>query len=417
MAFANGVGGRIIIGVEDGTKKVVGVTDQDRDRLYEDFPNCLYESVKPTLVARIYEKVLDSVSVLIVEIPPSPKKPYFVTKKGMPGGVYVRIGASSRTANQDHIEELIRAGNRKYYDEEALDLPEEVLSKRLLKDHYGKQLSTRRLLSDTVIQHSSTNPEQYNPTVTGILHFSEEPHRLIPEACILVTRFKGTEGRDIVRTQELTGPLGALSEETLTLIRSWIQQDYQLQGMRLIAELPIPEVALREAITNALLHRKYTIAGAIKIAIYSNRIEVFSPGTFPGLIDIDNIGDGTTYLRNPHLMRLARHLGLVEKLGTGVRLIFRSCEEAGLPLPKYFEGGDFVKVTFEFERRRQPSQSDQEAILQLVDDRGRVAVSEVRAFLGTSRNTASRKLGELVKAGELVRTGKGPAVRYTRKHP
>jgi ATP-dependent DNA helicase RecG len=262
-----------------------------------------------------------------------------------------------------------------------------------------------------------TNPEQYNPTVTGILFFSEDPHRFIPEASILVTRFKGIDGRDILRTQELTGPVGVLSEETLTLIRSWIQQDYHLQGAQLIAEIPIPEKALREAIINALLHRKYTIVGAIKIAIYNDRIEVFSPGAFPGLVDMDNIGDGTTYLRNPHLMRLARHLGLVEKLGTGIRLIFASCKEAGLSPPKYFEGGDFVKVTFEFEKKRQVGQSDQEAILYLVDDRVEVSASEIRDFLGTSRNTASRKLGELVEAGELIRTGKGPSVRYTRKKP
>lgn len=61
-------------------------------------------------------------------------------------------------------------------------------------------------------------------------------------------------------------------------------------------------------------HRKYWIPGAVKIALYDNRLEIFNPGNFPGLFDLSQLGDGTTYLRNPNLARLARRLGLVEKL-------------------------------------------------------------------------------------------------------
>ncbi len=78
----------------------------------------------------------------------------------------------------------------------------------------------------------------------------------------------------------------------------------------------IPQIAIREAIINALVHRKYSIPGAIKIALYDDRLEIFSPGNFPGLVDVNNLGDGTTYLRNPHLVMLARKMKLVEKLGS-----------------------------------------------------------------------------------------------------
>ena len=81
-----------------------------------------------------------------------------------------------------------------------------------------------------------------------------------------------------------------------------------------------------------LLHQKYTIPGAMKIAIYDNRIEIFNPGCFPGLVDINSLGDGTTYLRNPTLVRLAYQVNLIEARGTGIRLIYESCKKAGIAL-------------------------------------------------------------------------------------
>ncbi len=92
---------------------------------------------------------------------------------------------------------------------------------------------------------------------------------------------------------------------------------------------------MREAVMNALIHRKYTIPGATKIALYADRLEIFSPGGFPGLVSVSNLGDGTTYLRNHVVANIARKMKLVEKIGSGIRLIFDSCRDAGLKRPRY----------------------------------------------------------------------------------
>ena len=60
IAFANGIGGQILIGIEDGTRKLLGIEDKDRDRLYDEFPNSLYDSVSPTLIPQVYEKRIES---------------------------------------------------------------------------------------------------------------------------------------------------------------------------------------------------------------------------------------------------------------------------------------------------------------------------------------------------------------------
>ncbi|WP_194848242.1 RNA-binding domain-containing protein [Candidatus Neptunochlamydia vexilliferae] len=412
VAFANGSGGKIIIGVENDSREVIGITDQDRERLFESFPNSLYDSVSPTLLLQVWGKSYNDVSVLVIEIPTSPKKPYFLKSDGMPKGVYIRVGSSTRRATEDYIEELVREGKRLTYDEEIVREPRSILSNDLLEEFYKERVTDRRLMADKVIALSPNRKEKYAPTVAGTLFFSENPQDYVAEATVLCTRFKGDKGREIIQTQELTGPLDQLAVHAYQLASSWMERDYRLQGVKLKGKLPVPKEALREAIINALIHRKYSIPGAVKIAIYDHRCEIFNPGAFPGVVDLDSLGDGTTYLRNPHIAKIARHMGLVEKLGSGIRLIFDSCKRAGLMPPEYAEGGDFVKVTFSFKRAKKAKDSDEEAILRLIEEKGSLSVKDVVEHLRVSRNTATRRLTALIKKGKLFRKGKGPSVRY-----
>ena len=91
----------------------------------------------------------------------------------------------------------------------------------------------------------------------GILLFADNPSKYIPEAHVICTRFEGTEGRNIIQTEEVTGPIAKQIDTSFNVVSSWIRRDYKLERARLKAHTLIPEIALREAITNALVHRKY----------------------------------------------------------------------------------------------------------------------------------------------------------------
>jgi len=118
-------------------------------------------------------------------------------------------------------------------------------------------------------------------------------------------------------------------------------------------------------------------------------------------------------LRNPHLARLARKAGLVEKLGSGIQLIFSSCKEAGLQAPVYSEGNDIVKLRLYLEKRQeQESFSAEERLFSLLKMQGEVSIQEAAVILQVSRNTATRTLNRFIAQGRLQRKGKGPAVRY-----
>lgn len=414
VAFANGVGGKIIIGVEDKTRKIIGIDDKQRDRIYDEFPNSLYDSTSPSLIAEIYEKRFNDVSVLIIEIPYSIKKPVFIKSEGIPQGIYLRAGSNSRRASAEYVEELMRESKRVSYDEEEVHADHEILANNLLKNAF-KRIDTDRLLTERIIVRSSINAGKYYPTVAGVLAFCHTPDLYIPEAVVRCTRFHGIKGREIIQSEEIRGHLEKQIEDSFQLIKSWLTREYRLLGVKLKGKIIVPEEALREAIVNALIHRKYWIPGAVKIALYDDRLEIFNPGNFPGLFDLNHLGDGTTYLRNPILARIARRIGIVEKLGTGIRLILESCHKAQIKKPEFIEGADSVKVVFSFLPELDIFASEEEKIMVLFKARDEVKLSDVEKYLDVSRNTATRKLNQLIKAGKILRKGKGPAVEYILK--
>ena len=410
IAFANGYGGKIIIGIDDD-RNVIGVDDATRNRIYDEFPNSLYDSTSPGLLAEIYEKRLGEKSVLIIEIPASIKKPVFLKDEGLPKGVYLRAGSSTRRATESYIEELMRENKRLSFDEEPIQIHPSHLSKKALKQVFQRH-DNRRLLAEKILTKSAANSRVFYPTVAGTLCFCEEPEQYIPEAHVLCTRFRGRSGRDIINTVAVKGTLETQADKTFSLICQWLTEGYHLIGVKLKPKTIVPKAAVREAIINALLHRKYWIPGAIKVALYDDRLEIFNPGGFPGLVDIHNLGDGTTYLRNPHLAKLARRFGLIEKLGTGIRLMQDSCRASGIMPPTFIEGADSVKVVFNFLPDTEKNESEYDRLLALFDLRDKVTVGEVEKYLGVSRNTATRKLNVLIKKNILKRIGKGPSVRY-----
>lgn len=414
VAFANGIGGKIIIGVDDKSRAIVGISEEMRNRIYDEFPNSLYDAASPSLLVEIYEKNFDEVSVVIIEVPSSIKKPVFVKREGMPQGVYLRAGPNTRKASQEAIEELIRENKRIYFDEETIHADVEILSKSFLRTVF-KRVDAERLMAEKIVGRPSATTGKYYPTNAGVLMFCEKPHVYIPEAVVLCTRFLGVDGRDIVQTEEVQGHLEKQIEGSFQLVKSWLMRNYKLLGTKLKGKMQIPEVALREAIVNALIHRKYWIPGATKIALYDNRLEIFNPGNFPGLFDLNNLGDGTTYLRNPNLARIARRLGIIEKLGTGIRLMLESCAKAGVRKPEFIESADSVKVIFHFLPAEKGFAVEEGKLMALFNMRNEVKVSDVEKYLSVSRNTATRKLNQLIKSGKILREGHGPGVRYLLK--
>ena len=413
IAFANGAGGEIIIGIEDPTQKIVGVSESCRDQIFDSVANAIMDSVAPHLIPEIYEKTIDEKRVVIIKIYPGNKPPYFITSEGSKKGVYLRVGSSTRRATETYIEDLYRQQKNINFDEESANILAEQLDENLLQKFYGESYKLEQLLIDKIVVRSLGNPTRLVATNAGVLFFSNTPDHYIPESIVICTEFQGKKGRDIIRSVELTGPIPNIVESTLNLVKSWSERNLKISKKgRLVGNSLIPIEAIREGVINALIHRKYFIPGAVKIAFFEDRIEVFSPGGFPGLISIDNLGDGTTFLRNPTIARIARRYKLVEKLGSGIRLIFDSCRQASLRTPIFCEDGDFVKISYFFEKEIQENLTDEEKIIELGKQHQELRIKDLVERIGFSRNTATRKINILIKDKIFERRGKGAGTYF-----
>jgi len=416
VAFANGAGGEIVIGVEDSTGHVVGVSDETRDKIFEEIANSIIDSISPPIIPEIYEKNIKGRRIVIIKIFPGSRPPYFIKSEGNKKGVYLRSGSSTRRAEDEFIEDLYRHQKKTFFDEEVSEFPIESLEKSMLLDFYESKYKEENLIMDKIAVRNLANPKKLFATNAALLFFTPNPEMYIPEAIIICTWFKGKEGRDIIKTMELTGPIPTLVESALKLLHSWLEIDFNLSPSgKLKGRSLIPLVAIREALVNALIHRKYIIRGAVKVAMFEDRLEIFSPGSLPGLMSLKNLGDGTTFLRNPTLAKIARKLRLIEKLGSGIRLIFDSCKKEKLKKPSFYEDGDFLKVVFYFEKELDEGLSVEEKIVELGLSFGEIRIKDLISKVGISRNTATRKMNILIEKKIFERKGKGAGVFFKYK--
>lgn len=120
---------------------------------------------------------------------------------------------------------------------------------------------------------------------------------------------------------------------------------YHHTDIQRIDEYEIPIVAIREAIINAVVHRDYSILGAdIKLAIFDDRLEITSPGALPKTLDVEDILEGRSEIRNRVIARFFKEIKYIEQWGTGIRRIVKECDDKGLVFPTIKESGNFFKT-------------------------------------------------------------------------
>lgn len=408
-AFANGDGGQLVIGVDDKTRAVLGLSPEIIDSLLERLPVSLADRIHPPLFPRVFEKTTEGKEVLVIQVYPGSQKPYCLASEGLEKGVYVRVGAHTRRAAGETLEELKLLRRRIGYDEQPL--PNCSIDELDLSSLPEDMRTEKALISLDIAWVDSPTGALY-PTRGGVLMFHREPHRCVSEAYILCSRMRGTSGRDTVETHEVVGPLPAQLERTAGILESWLARNPTLRGVRYVTrQTALPMAAVREALANALFHRQYSIPGAIKVALYADRLEVFSPGHFAGPFIPDALGDGTSYIRNRVVALLARRLHLIEKRGTGIRLILDSMSDLH-KRAEFVEGTGWFKVVLHLTAHDEAVGEPEELVLRLFEDRGEISSSDVCELLNVSRATAVSVLDRMMHAHRIVRIGKGPRTRY-----
>lgn len=420
VGFCNLYGGRLVVGVRDD-RGIVGVPEETIESTMEFLHKLIFESCSPPILPEIYTRRIGNKLLLVIEIAEGMRKPYFITARGLNDGTFIRLGRSTMRAGPNIIEELRWHSRGKSADHSLIyEASADDIDLLALKDFLsGRKGGFRgRVTEDLLTGYSILSREQNRlfPTLGGILLFGKTPQQYVPEAFTIATVFKGAAGRQAKRSQDFTGDLFRQFQGVYDFIISALSVSFEISSTKRHESLEIPAVAVREALLNAFVHRSYAINGPTKVAIFDDRIEIFSPGIFPGPLTTSTLEDGMTFIRNMAISRIFREAGYVEKLGSRFRTIFQSYRDAGLEPPSVIEGEAFVKCILP---RTALKTSDQSSPLQqligLLRENREISIAQAQSALGVSRATTGRRLRELVQQGYLKQSGKGRGARYVLK--
>jgi predicted HTH transcriptional regulator len=415
-AFLNDIGGLIVIGVADESRAVIGLSESDVERYLERIPQAICDAIEPNAPIAIRTKTIEDATVVELEVYPGSRKPYFIRSEGVLKGVYVRVGSHTKRASNEEIDELTQTSRGSSSDAQPIPgVTINDLDKHLLGQLYRKAVPDIATLRAEKLVALDPVTKQDFVTLAGVVLLHPNPNRVFPAVEALFTHFKGNSTEQIIRSIDLSAPLSTLVYQVLNLLEPLLTVATERVGPRLQASrFSIPPLAIREALLNALIHRRYSAQAPVKIALFDDRLEIFSPGNFPGPIDLTELGNGVSYYRNPIIAHLTRRLGLVERRGLGFAQILRSCKENRNPTPQIIEGSDYVKVTLYTAQGSSAIELPVELFgLKSFHQKGiPLTASIVSQALQVSPGTARSRIRQLVDLKLLIREGQGRGTRY-----
>ena len=412
VAFANGTGGHIYVGVNDD-RTVTGIKEEPFD-LEEKLSSIMYDSISPIPNVFFQTVAFEDKLIFIIRILPGANKPYYLKKLGPEDGVFVRVGSTNRKADSQGAAELRRQARNISLDQEidpSFDC--DVLDMRLLEKFIeSRGLKIKPTLDYFVkIKAAQRYDHTCHPTIGGILVFCSTLPDEYSYARFRVSRFKAENRADLINSTTINDGLLAMPEKIMDFVRLYMERKIEISALRRKEDYDIPLPAIREGILNAICHRDYSIAGSDnKLDIFSDRLEITSPGTLPLGITLQDLGEGISEVRNRLIVKIFREAGYIEQLGTGIMRIKEACRKNALPEPKFEETGNFFKVTIF--RTRMTLSPDLEGVYDLIKQGAPLGSKEIAEKLNIHQNTALKRLKQLEEKGLIHKQGSGPRVRY-----
>jgi len=182
-------------------------------------------------------------------------------------------------------------------------------------------------------------------TYAALLLFGRAPQQWLPSATILAGRFPGNALSSVYLKRDIGGNLPGQLKQAEEFVRSNLNTVVRLAGLQHQESLEYPFEAVRELLVNAVAHRDYNLQGDnIHLNIFADRLEISSPGTLPGPVNLKNLLVAR-YARNAVISQVLSDLGYVERLGYGLDRVVSVTREAGLLPPRFEEIAGTFRVT------------------------------------------------------------------------
>ena len=240
---------------------------------------------------------------------------------------------------------------------------------------------------------------------------------------IICSHFRGISGREAIATIDCEGDLFHQFHQAEDFILSRLSRSYIIKSARRSELLEIPQIAIREALLNAIIHKDYSGNAPIQISVYKDKIMLWNDGQLPENWTIETLTKKhSSKPYNPDIANAVFRCGYIESWGRGTIKIIEKCKEAGLPTPSYYYESsgfwvEFRKDIYSESYLQSLNLNDRQikAILYTKDNE-KITNSTYQEINDCSRNTASNDLSELVEKELLKPSGqKGAGAFYSLK--
>jgi ATP-dependent DNA helicase RecG len=412
IGFANADGGTVVIGLHDGhVEGTDGNVSRRNSQMQANVDFC-----HPPV--RAAHKLIDCVNdkgeadkLLVIEVETGQ-----AVHANAKDEVFLRVGDENRRLSFAQRQELLFDKGQASYEMRPLSGATYDHLEPPLLDGYAEAIGAPDPLRLLRARGLATDGEL---TVAGGLLFATAPQEFLPEAFIRVLRWRGKERGSGARQQllddvRIEGPIPEQLLEARAQVQRLQPTRRALLASGKFGNVPlIPEDAWLEGVVNAAVHRSYSAAGDhIRVEIFDDRIEISSPGRFPGLVDLSEPLTAVRFARNPRIARVCADLNFGQELGEGIRRMFDEMRQAGLTDPVYRQTSGSVELTLLAEPTerlldaRLPESTRR--IIAALREADRLSTGEVAEVLGVSRPVAQRELAALREAELIEWVGKSP---------
>jgi ATP-dependent DNA helicase RecG len=412
-------GGVIVFGLDENANyETVGVYDaQDLQKKITEQCKQMEPVVRPLFtVCAIGDNIIVSAEIPSMDVA---QRPVFYKGVGRIKGSYIRVGESDEQMSEyeiysyDAFRKRIRDDLRKVEGAKLSFFDEGQLNRYLAAVKRDRK-NIADSVSDADILELMGVTSDGVPTLAGLMVFSRYPQANFPQLCITAVVVPGISMGDtgdeeerFLANQRITGPIPDMLDAAVDFVRrnGRVKTIVGNDGKR--SDKPeFPPKAVREAVLNALVHRDYSIhteTVPIRIAMYSDRMEIVNSGGLYGNISIDSLGKVRPDTRNATLANILELLSVTENRYSGIPTIRKEFENAGLPEPVFaVRRGEFI-VTFKNDMGMMEKIKDKKDLSAALLSFCKIPRSreELTAFTGFTQYYTMKLIQSLVEAGKI----------------
>ena len=406
--FANANGGSIFIGKDD-TGNVVGLADAKK--LLEEIPN----KIKDTLGILVDVNLKSKSRKNYLEINVDPY-PYPISYKGQ---YHYRSGSTKQELKGAALDKFILQKQGKHWD--AVPQPNlaiKDLSKAAFEYFKSKAANTHRITTEVLREKIPQLLEKLHLKADSkhlkracALLFHPDPEKYITGAYVKIGYFNTDD--DLAYQDEIHGHLFEQVEKTIDLLLTkYFKAHISYKKISREETFPVPPLALREAILNAIIHKDYSSGNPIQISVYNNKLLIWNAGQLPDNWTVEKLKiKHPSQPNNPDIANCFFRAGMIEAWGRGTIKIINECKLAWAEKPVFSNELNDFSVEFKYPpvalRTENPIQgaTTTDRVLQLIEQNNAITIADLADKVGVAEITIKRSIKALQQANKIMREG------------